>query len=307
MTAPPARPGGTRCARRRPALSGAFPFLNGLALFLIGVFSVLPLLYVAYLSLVDVKAGQLAGPFVGTENYAFVLDDRSTRTAFRNTFYFSTLSVGVATVVGTGIALLLDSQAPLTRLLLAAAVLPWAIPEVVNALIWKWIFDYNWGALNALLVALGAIARYRPWFSDGTTAMHALIFAYSWKLVPFVVLILYAALRTISADVIESAQLDGAGAVRLFRHITLPLILPALTVAILFCVIFSMRAFDLVYLLTRGGPGESTSVLSYYTYAKTFEFGDFGAGSAVSVLLAAATLVVVLAYWWMLQRAEREP
>src|SRR6185503_10832769 len=134
-----------------------------------------------------------------------------------------------------------------------------------------------------------------------------LIFAYSWKLVPFVVLILYAALRTISADVIESAQLDGAGAVRLFRHITLPLILPALTVAILFCVIFSMRAFDLVYLLTRGGPGEATTVLSYYTYAKTFEFGDFGAGAAVSVLLAGATLVLTVAYWRMLRRLEGEP
>jgi multiple sugar transport system permease protein len=307
MTAPPPKGRERRRTRRHPGLSGAFPLLNGAALFLIGVFTVLPLLYVAYLSLVDVKAGQLTGPFVGTENYAFVLEDRSTRTAFRNTLYFSTLSVAVATVVGTGIALLLDSPAPFTRLLLAAAVLPWAIPEVVNALIWKWVFDYNWGALNALLVALGAIARYRPWFSDGPTAMHVLIFAYSWKLVPFVVLILYAALRTISADVIESAQLDGAGAVRLFRHITLPLVLPALTVAILFCAIFSMRAFDLVYLLTRGGPGESTTVLSYYTYAKTFEFGDFGAGSAVSVLLAAATLVVVLVYWWMLQRAEREP
>jgi multiple sugar transport system permease protein len=303
------RPDGGRArrARRRAGLSGPFPWLNALALCLIGVFSVLPLLYVAYLSLVDVKAGQLTGPVVGTENYAFVLDDRSTRTAFQNTFYFSTLSVAVATVVGTGIALLLDSRAPLARLLLAAAVLPWAIPEVVNALMWKWVFDYNWGVLNALLVAMGAIARYRAWFSDGPTAMHALIFAYSWKLVPFVVLILYAALRTISADVVESAQLDGAGAVRLFRYITLPLILPALTVAILFCAIFSMRAFDLVYLLTRGGPGESTTVLSYYTYAKTFEFGDFGAGAAVSVLLAAGTLLVVLAYWWMLQRAEREP
>ncbi len=298
--------GGARRRRRRWRLAGPLLWLDALALLLVGVFSVLPLLYVGYLSLVDVKAGQLTGPLVGRENYAFVLADESTRTAFRNTFYFSTVSVAVATAVGTAIALLLDSRAPFTRLLLAAAVLPWAIPEVVNALIWKWVFDYNWGALNALLVAVGALSRYRAWFSDGTTAMHALIFAYSWKLVPFVVLILYAALRSIPPDVVESAELDGAGALRLFRHVTLPLILPALTVAILFCAIFSMRAFDVVYLLTRGGPGESTTVLSYYTYAKTFEFGDFGAGSAVSVLLAAGTLVVVLAYWWVLRRSERE-
>ena len=296
---------GARGRWRAPSRAGAFPYLNALAFALIALFSVLPLFYVGYLSLVDVKAGQLTGPFVGLENYKFVLDDASTWTAFRNTFYFSSLSVVVATLIGTGIALLLDSDAPWTSILLAATVLPWAIPEVVNALMWKWIFNYNWGALNALLVAVGAIVKYRPWFSDGPTAMHALIFAYSWKLVPFVVLILYAALRTISQEIIESAKIDGAGPVRMFRHITLPLIVPALTVAILFCAIFSMRAFDVVYLLTKGGPGAATTVLSYYTYAKSFEFGDFGAGSAVSVILATATLAVVLVYWRMLLRADR--
>ena len=99
---------------------------------------------------------------MGIENYAFVLEDRLTRTAFRNTFYFSALSVACGHRGGTGIALLLDSEAPGTRVLLAAAVLPWAIPEVVNALMWKWIFDYNWGALNALLVAVGASPSTDP-------------------------------------------------------------------------------------------------------------------------------------------------
>jgi multiple sugar transport system permease protein len=272
----------------------------------IGVFTVVPLVYVGYLSLADLRAGEAVGAFVGTANYEFVLQDRSTLTAFRNTFYFSTVSVLLATTVGVGIALLLDADAPGGRVLLAAAVLPWAIPEVVNALMWKWIFDFNWGALNAVLVALRIIPKYRAWFSDGPTAMHALVFAYSWKLVPFVVIILYAALRTIPAELLESARIDGAAGLRLLRYITLPLIMPALTVAILLCVIFSMRAFDLVYLLTRGGPGESTTVLSYYTYAKTFEFGDFGAGAAVSVLLAGATLCLILVYWRVLRRMEGE-
>ena len=164
---PAHEPGCPRGGRRAPRAAPAepdrrLPGAQRARLRLIALFSVLPLLYVAYLSLVDVKAGQLTGPFVGIENYAFVLEDQLTWTAFRNTFYFSALSVAVATVMGTGIALLLDSEAPFTRLLLAAAVLPWAIPEVVNALMWKWIFDYNWGALNALLVAVGAIAKYRP-------------------------------------------------------------------------------------------------------------------------------------------------
>lgn len=294
---------------RRARAGGRRPFvaINALSVALIGAFTVVPLVYVGYLSLADLRAGEALGTFVGTGNYAFVLQDRSTLTAFRNTFYFSTLSVVLATAIGTAIALLLDVEAPGSPLLLGAAVLPWAIPEVVNALMWKWIFDFNWGALNAVLTALGVIPEYRAWFSDGTTAMHALVVAYSWKLVPFVVIILYAALRTIPSELVESAQIDGAGGLRLLRYVTLPLIMPALTVAVLFCVIFSMRAFDLVYLLTRGGPGEATTVLSYYTYAKTFEFGDFGAGAAVSVLLAAATLVIIVAYWQVLRRAEAEP
>ena len=295
-----------RGRRDRPGRSAPFLVCNGATVLLIMLFSVGPLAYVGYLSLVDLKAGQVVGAFVGMDNYRFVLQDRSTITAFQNTFYFSTVSVILATAIGTGIALLLDSDAPWTKLLLAAAVLPWAIPEVVNALMWKWIFDFHWGALNAVLKGLRLIDAYVAWFSTGVTAMHALIFAYSWKLVPFVVLTLYAALRTISPEVIESAQLDGAGAFGLFRYVTLPLIMPAMAVAILLCVIFSMRAFDLAYLLTRGGPGESTTVLSYYTYAKTFEFGDFGAGSAVSVVLAASTFVIIVLYWWMLQRAEPE-
>ena len=301
-----AQTGPVRRKRYRPGLTPPFLITVGAGLLLIALFSVFPLFYVSYLSLVDLKAGETVGYFIGLENYQFVLEESSTITAFTNTFYFSTLSVILATLIGLGIALLIDSETPLNKFLIAAAVLPWAIPEVVNALMWKWFFDFNWGALNALLKLLGLIDKYLPWFSDGVTAMHSLIFAYSWKLVPFVVIILYAALKTIPLEVIECAQLDGAGAINLFRHITLPLIMPALAVAILFCVIFSMRAFDLVYLLTRGGPGESTTVLSYFTYAKTFEFGDFGAGSAISVLLAVATLLATIGYWWLLRRVEKE-
>jgi multiple sugar transport system permease protein len=286
--------------------SAPFFVLNGMTVLLVAAFSVLPLFYIGYLSLVNLKTGQLVGGFVGLENYHFVLETPATSTVFWNTFYFSTLSVVLSLFIGVVIALLMDSKLPFSKLLIAAVILPWAIPEVVNALVWKWVFDYNWGALNALLKALGIIDTYQSWFSDGTTAMHCLIFAYSWKIVPFVVIINFAALRAIPSELVESAQIDGAGWFALLWHVRLPLILPALAVALLFCVIFSMRAFDLVYLLTKGGPGEATSVLSYYTYATTFEFGDIGAGSAISVMLAGATLVATAVYWHLLQRLERD-
>jgi multiple sugar transport system permease protein len=114
------------------------------------------------------------------------------------------------------------------------------------------------------------------------------------------VIILYAALRSVPPEVYESAQIDGAGAWGRFRYVSLPLIAPAVAVAVLFCVVWSMRAFDIVYLLTRGGPGEATVVLSFFTFAKAFEFGDLGAGAAVACVLGAATLAMTLVYWRLL-------
>lgn len=290
---------------RRPQLDVTLRVLNVPTLVLILGFSILPILYVAYLSLQDLRLGSAAeGGFVGWTNYRFILADSSVATAFRNTLYFSVLSVAIATLMGLGIALLLDSDTRGAGWLVLGAVLPWAIPEIVNALMWQWIYNPTYGALDGLLVSLGILQQYRAWLSTPGSAMHAVIFAYSWKLVPFVVIILYAALRSIPAEVYESAQIDGAGNWAQFRYVTLPLIGPAVTVAVLFCVVWSMRAFDIVYLLTRGGPGEATVVLSYFVFTKAFEFGDMGAAAAVACALAAVTFGVTCVYLRVLPQGE---
>jgi multiple sugar transport system permease protein len=281
-----------RRARHEPWLW----LLNLPTIVLVLAFSVLPILYVGYLSFQDLRAGALTGEPAGWANYRFVLADASVTVAFRNTLYFSALSVAIATLVGLGVALLLDSTAPAASWLVAGAVLPWAVPEIVNALIWQWIYNPTYGALNGLLVSLGLLGEYRAWLSTPAAAMHAIVFAYAWKLVPFVVIILYAALRSVPADLYESARIDGAGDWAQLRYVSLPVIAPALVVAVTFCVVWSMRAFDIVYLLTKGGPGEATVLLSYLTFTKAFEFGDFGAAAAVACLLAAVTLAVTLVY-----------
>jgi multiple sugar transport system permease protein len=279
--------------------------LNLPALALVVGFSVLPIFYVGYLSLQDLRLGSArTGGFAGLANYRFILADSSVATAFANTLYFSALAVAIAASVGLGIALLLDSETPGARWLVLAAVLPWAIPEIVNALMWQWIYNPTYGALDGLLVSLGWLREYRAWLSTPGSAMHAVIFAYSWKLVPFVVIILYAALRSIPAELYESAQTDGAGPWAQFKYVTLPLIGPAVAVAVLFCVVWSMRAFDIVYLLTRGGPGEATVVLSYFVFTKAFEFGDMGAAAAVAVALAAVTFGVTCIYLWVLPQGD---
>ena len=276
--------------------------LNAPASILVVAFSVVPLFYVGYLSFQDMRSG-MGGGFAGLDNYRFVLQDASVIKAFTNTLYFAALSVALATLIGLGIALLLHSDIPGAGWLVSAVVLPWAVPEIVNALIWQWIYNPNYGALNGILYSLGIFTDYRAWLSSPLSAMHAVIFAYAWKLVPFVVIILYAGLSAIPVEHYESAEMDGAGAWARFRHITLPLLAAPLSVAILFCMVWSMRAFDIVYLLTRGGPGEGTMVLSYFVFGKAFEFGDMGAAAAVACLLALVTLALTALYMRALRGA----
>jgi multiple sugar transport system permease protein len=287
---------------RGPAFRGPFLALNTTTIALLIVGSVIPIVYVIYLSFVATRFGAGMGEFVGLENYRFVMADSTMRRSIWNTLYFSGMSVVLATIIGMMIAVLMDSRSRFKAILMLAVVLPWAIPEVVSALMWQWIFNAKWGILNGLFYVLGLTDDYIAFFSDGTLAMHVIIFAYSWKLVPFVVIIIFAALSSIPDELYESSQIDGAGPVATFFFITLPMIMPAVAVAVLFCAIWSMRAFDLIYVLTRGGPGESTFVLSYYTYWKAFQYADFGAGAAVSVILALLTFAVTLIYWRLLQR-----
>jgi len=271
-------------------------FLNAPAILLVIAFSIAPIVYVFYLSFQDLRIGMGASGFAGLDNYRFVLEDASVIKAFSNTFYFAGLSVLLATLIGLGIALLLHSDIPGAGWLVSAVVLPWAIPEIVNALMWQWIYNPTYGALNGILYSLGMIAEYRAWLSSPLSAMHAVIFAYAWKLVPFAVIILYAGLTAIPTEYYEAAEIDGAGDFAQFRYITLPLLAPPLGVVVLFCMVWSMRAFDIVYLLTRGGPGDGTMVLSYFVFGKAFEFGDVGAGAAVACLLALMTFALTALY-----------
>lgn len=270
--------------------------LNIPSLFLIVSFSILPIVYVVILSFYDLRLGGPPAFFIGLENFQFVLEDSSVRNAFWNTIYFSFLSVGIASLVGLGAALLLDSNIRGARWLVICIIVPWAIPEVVNALMWRWIYDPTYGALNALLHQVGILSDYTAWLSTPRSAMHAVIFAYAWKLVPLVVLIIYAGLRSIPDELYEAAQIDGAEGWQQFRYITYPLIAPSILVAVLFCVVWSTRAFDIVYLLTHGGPGEGTTLLSYFVFTKAFQFGDLGAAAAVACLLAALTLAITAFY-----------
>jgi ABC-type sugar transport system permease subunit len=240
--------------------------------------------------------GGLVLQFVGLHQYIELPSIPEVWIALKNTGYFGLLSVVLSVLIGTGIALLINSGFPGHRILLAAVIVPWATPNIINALMWSWIYDSAYGSFNGLLYSLHVIADYRAWLSTPWSAMHAVVFAYVWKLVPFVVMIVYAALQAIPRDLYEAAATDGAIGRQIFRYVTLPLIVPALLVGVVFCTIWSLRVFDLIYVLTRGGPGRATFILNWYAFAQAFQFGNMGRASALGTLLGVLTLALTYVY-----------
>jgi len=219
--------------------------------------------------------------FIGLSNFRFLLEDGRFWSALRTTAYFTAVAVAVELLLGLPVAMLLHRGKGLLR---AAVLLPWAIPTAVSARMWAWLFNADYGLLHRLAPGV-------DWLGSPWTALHAAILVDVWKTTPFVALILLAGLQTIPEDVYEAANVDGAGRARTFASITLPLLRPAILVALLFRSLDAFRVFDAIYVLTEGGPANATETLSIYAYKTLMRSGDFGYGSTLSV----ATFLCVLA------------
>ncbi len=275
------------------------------ALLLLGLTVVGPVGYVVVLSLNDVKAGfDITRRYVGLANYVELLGSGDFWFSLRQTLYFTLLSVLLTGTAGLGVALALARSGWRRALWLTLLIVPWAMPFVVNGLMWKWIFDPIYGALNGLLLQFGLIERYVAWLSTPWSAMHVVVIAHSWKLVPFVAITVFAQLQAIPGELYEAPAIDGASRGQIVRFIVLPLLRPALVTAMIFVTIWSLRAFDVIYVLTGGGPGDATSILNWTAYAQAFQYGDFGRASALGVLIGLVSLSSTLAY---LRLAGREP
>ncbi len=241
-------------------------------------------------------ADGVVSSWAGLATHARTFGDGRFLGALRNTALFTGLSVLVEVVLGTALALLLDRPFRGRGALRAVVLVPWALPTSVMALAWAWIFHDTFGMANDLLSRLGLLGEPVAWLAQPGTAMAALVIADAWKTTPFVALILLAGLQGIPADVLEAARVDGAGALQRFRRITLPLLVPSLVVATLFRAIQAWGAFDVVYVMTGGGPGGSTETLSLYAFQSWFRYLDFGYGAAIAVqgMLVAILLAAVV-------------
>jgi ABC-type sugar transport system permease subunit len=278
----------------------AFLFIAPLAAVLMAV-AAFPILYSFHISLFSLKLTRPNRvPFVGLDNYVAVLSDPQFWLAVERTVIFSVLSVAAIAVLALLIALLLNEEFPGRRVLSAVLLVPWAIPYVANALMWKWIYDSNYGALNGLLYQLDFINTYMVWLGDADKTLALIANAFVWKEVPLATILLLVGLKTIPADLHAAAKVDGANAVRRFFHITLPSLKSSFVLVVVYETMMAIRHFDLFFILTEGGPGDASHVVAWRIYVETFRNLSFGTGAAMSYILALATLALAYAVIRML-------
>jgi multiple sugar transport system permease protein len=262
------------------------------ALFLLATFALYPLAAAFANSLYRDTPFQ-EREFIGLQNYADLLTDDAAGETVGFTFLFVGVSSVLEVLIGLGIALVIHRSFAGRGLVRAAVLVPWAVPTVVAAVMWRYLLHDQYGFFNLLLFG-GDLSGYRAWLAEPATARLAIISADVWKTSSFAALLLLAGLQSIPEELSEAARVDGAGALRRFLCVTLPLLRPALLLALLFRILDAFRVFDLVYVLTQGAPGNATNVLSFFGYRKMFPEQQFGYGSAVSVvvfLLVAAVAV----------------
>ncbi len=244
-----------------------------------------------------------ATAFVGMSNYIKLLHDPVFWAAFWNTCLWIGLTVPLQMGLGLITALLLNKEFPWRGLARALVIIPWALPSVVIALMWRWIYDPNTGVLNDILLHLSAVSHAVPWLADPNIALYAIIATLTWQGFPFFAIMILAGLQGIPKSQYEAASIDGASPWRQFVNVTLPGIAPVLATAGLLRVIWVANSMDVIFVMTGGGPGYSTYTLPLYAFVKARQNLDFGYGTAIAVTFTLLLGILVVLY---LARTMRE-
>lgn len=262
------------------------------------------------LSLFDKNLGtNLQAEFTGLSNYARMFGDGRFWQSIWNTSIFTTASVILELIFGLGIALVLNQSFPGRGAVRTIAIIPWALPTAIMALAWAWIFNDQFGVVNDILMRLGLIQQGINWLGNPALAMVAVVVADVWKTTPFISILLLAGLQSISEDLYEAHAIDGATPWQSFRQITLPLLMPQITIALLFRFAQAFGIFDLIQVMTGGGPGGATEMVSVYIYANVMRYLDFGYGAALVVVtfLLLIVVVAIAAYFLSKSRNSSDP
>lgn len=251
-----------------------------------------PFFYGIYLSLEQRVVGQ-PGVFVGLQNFVANLHDPVFWQTTRNTFVYTGGSTVVKLAGGLGLALVMNQEFRLRNAVRAVVLLPWIVPTALSTIAWMWIFDPTFSVINWLLVHSGVATTGFSWLGNGTLAMVSVIIANVWRGTPFYAITILAGLQTISQELHEAAAIDGATAYQRFRNVTLPLIEPVLIITTMFSVIWTFSDFQLVYVLTGGGPANATQIFATYAFNVAVGAGQIGQGAAISLSMFPPLLLVI--------------
>jgi len=275
-------------------------------LFFILVVVIFPLAYAFYLSLFQNNLRKpYENAFIGFTNYYNAVTNPIFLKVLQNTILFTVGSVLVILLLSLGFGILLNERIKGRGLARVLLLIPWAIPGVVNGLMWRWIYNTDFGVLNGYLGYLGLIQRNISWLTEPNLAMLMTIMTHAWKEFPFATLLLLAGLAAIPEDLIDAAKIDGAGVWGRFRYVTIHLIKPMIILVLIFETMWALWAFDIIYALTRGGPSGATTTLGYYLYEVAFRWMDMGQGAALSYLFGAVIVVITFLYIRALYREVR--
>ena len=270
---------------------------------LLGMFIAYPFVSGVWLSLSDTSVGN-PGHFVGLRNFIKAWQDSIFQQAFRNTFFYTFWATIFKLALGMWLALLLNRSFRGKRLVRASMLLPFIIPTVLSTFAWRWMFDPTFSVLNWLLFKTGFIVNKIPFLSDGVYGMWCAIVVNTWRGMPFFAITLLAGLQTINPDLHEAASLDGANGWKRFWHVTWPLLKPVTLVVVVFSIIQTFSDFQLIYVLTGGGPANSTHLLATYAYQVGVATGLLGEGAAISLFMLPVLFIVVWVQLRYLRRLE---
>lgn len=236
---------------------------------------------------------ELEPVFSGLHNFARMTQDGRFWQSLWNSIVFTGVSVSLELILGMGIALVLNQSFHGRGIVRTIAILPWALPTALIALAWTWIFNDQYGIVNDILLRLGLIDTGINWLGDPTLAMIAVIVADVWKTTPFISILLLAGLQSIPSDLYEAHAIDGASSWQSFHQITLPLLMPQIVIALVFRFAQAFGSFDLIAVMTGGGPGGATEMVSLYIYTTVMRYLDFGYGAALVVVTFVLLIIVV--------------
>jgi raffinose/stachyose/melibiose transport system permease protein len=279
--------------------------LLGPALTIYVVFAVFPMLDVIWLSFFKWNGLDPLKVYVGTANYVDVFTkDPVFWVAFRNTVIWTALSVAIPPMIGLALALGLNQPIFGRNSLRAIYYLPVIIAPIAVATMWRWMYDPFFGLFGQILTSLGLQSWVPDWLGNRNIALYSAFGAYVWQSVGFSMVLFLAGLQGVNKSLVEAARIDGAGRWAIFRYVTLPALRTTLTIVLVLAIISSLKAFDIVYGLTGGGPAQSTQMLALWAFTQSMQIFDFGRGSAISVVLLAVTLAVVIPYMRWTQKRE---